>query len=130
MDHGRYCQLCNTRLGTYCAPCTVMLGKSESAPIPRRRCEQCGAVLPPPRPGKAGGRLQRYCNRVCRDAAYYRRHHGMEEGDWVQDRLEWVISRQEYTQALERELREARAEIARLTALVEATGDEAANEGH
>jgi hypothetical protein len=54
----------------------------------------------------------------------------MEEGDWVQDRLEWVISRQEYTQALERELREARAEIARLTALVEATGDEAANEGH
>lgn len=103
----------------YCQLCNVMLGKSEH-PIPHRRCEQCGALLPPPkadRPGP-GGRTQIYCTRACRDKAYYRRRHGIDDDFWVQERLDFIFERQEHYGRLAEELRAAHAEIARLRALL------------
>jgi hypothetical protein len=111
----RYCQLCNAGLGAYCAPCTAMLGKSEAAPLPPRRCTYCRAVLPP---ATSGGRPQQYCTRACRDAAYYRRRHMRKSAE---DPLHWFVQCEEWQEryaALHNELRQAQAEIARLTALV------------
>jgi hypothetical protein len=102
---------------TYCYRCNVRLDDEKAREIPHRRCLHCGATLPPPKPG---GRLQDYCHRACRDAAYYRRHHGKDwEKEGIMGLLGQVRDWEERYEAVLGELREAKQEIARLAALVE-----------
>jgi hypothetical protein len=94
----------------FCAECGVRLAEDR-----RRHCAYC---FQPLAPQWGPGRAQRYCTRSCRDKAYYQRTHGETwDNPGRQLRQDLDFWRRQWAEVSE-ELEAARADIARLQALL------------
>ena len=94
----------------FCAECGEQLAEKLA-----RHCAYCFARLPQP---YGPGRTPRYCDRTCRDKAYYRRKHVPVFDDpgaeLLRARDYWMCRWAEADEAL----KAAQAELARLQALL------------
>jgi hypothetical protein len=88
----------------YCPRCHFRLAYSPP------QCLDCHATLPP---GKPTGRPQLYCNRSCRDSAYFQRR-----------RYDVELNRTKHIAHLEALLNAAHKEMARLRDLVRTTTEQ------